>query len=831
MTMTKKQADLDWADHIGSSDLPADEMTFTDASNYGLDGYQFDGTMDEGVESQARLPSVRGLSKLPDGFVAEPDGSMVPDEKMTEDKWGFDLSTMLSEDEGALPLSEEIQKTAGVTDLSWLDPTQKQDPSRLPKGLHPEVENANSSIPELVDAWGAGKQTTGLDLVPNIRDREVVQYEEALSEGPRSGLPGNKTAEDLRETLFRAMRRSTFGHPISEIKSEVAQTLGASAPRAKKAMARIEAEHGLAGTVFVRAAAFPGIRNGKWVKELRRAAKTARYVVTDDAAVADKLKLRAVDDVPWKAALKHYRPLLSAAGYRVASGGNPQAVLRAAFLAGPEAATVRLVPKPVDVRPADRVSTAEARQAFLDMSVEERQVIDQTEKQAVAQRRKALVRIAKWVQAGLLDQDDALKLHASKASPYVLLKTGAELISASGGTAYEGAGTLQIPHVAKVSRKAAWAGLRAAENSADEEQNALEAHRLKQFHVHVAKMVRGGLMTRKEADKLVSLSRPLAEMYRMASAVAAQREKSAGTQVDDVSGVAYKGTVYKTAAPRRKAVRDFGDEDKTAIRLAGEAGVHPDDIPQVLRWVQGQRKAGVSVKKMASRLKAKFGPKTVEGKAYEGAVFGQAPSQRVAAEDFSPEKKRLFATAKKAGIPARNLERVIKFARQQMSEGLVGDDLDAMLQAKFAGPVREAAEGLLQALRADHEGLSGHLYVDAEAYMSPTGTTGCDEGALKHRANGLKFVMAAERCGGCIHAAHDRCKMYRKTLATEAPVKNPKSYQRKMIAASKAGDGEVTASYFSASEFDLNDPMDGIELDDTTSTEKLGEILFGEMHT
>jgi len=830
MTKTKK-ADTDWADHIGSSDFPADEFTFTEGSNYGLDGYTFDGTMNEGVLMSARLPSVRGLSGLPEGLVTDPKEASVPADKITEDLWGFDLSSMLSEEEGALHLDKATREAASLVDLSWLDPTQEQDPSRLPKGLHPEAENANNAIPELVEAWGSGKQTTGLELVPGIKEREIARYEKAISSGPRSGLPGNKTAEDTREILFRAMRRSTFGHPISEIKSEVAHMLGAQAPRVKKAMTRIEAEHGLAGTVFIRAAAFPGIKNGKWVKELRRAAKTARYVVTDDAAVADKLKMKAVSEVPWKAALRHYRPLLSAAGYRVASSGNPRNALRAAFLAGPAEAPAPMSVKPIEVKPADRVTDEVAKKAFASAPSPERQVVDLAEKRTASQRRKALVRIAKWVRAGLLGRGDALKLHASKASPEMLLQTGAQLITASGRqSAYAGTGTLQIPEVARVTRKAAWSALKTAETQADKEQGALENHRFRQFRRHVAKMVQGGLMTKEEAARLTAQSRPLGELYKLAAAVAAQREKSAGAQVEAPSVAIYRGTAFKKAYARRPApAKDFAETDKRLIAIAKKAGVPPDNIPAVLRWA---KKQGGEPSKLAALIKTKFGAAAAAAK-LKATEPDALPEVKTAATYTGPVYK-MASGRRSAGKPAlspKQAERVAKFARQQMTEGMVGADLDAMLQAKFAQPVRKATKKILRVLRSEHEGLSGHLYVDAEAYMSPTGTSGCDEGALKHRTNGLKYVLAADRCAGCIHASESRCKLYRKMLASEPPIKNPKAYQRKMLAASKASDGEITASYFNASEFDLNDPFEDIELNEAASTENLGEILFGEMHT
>lgn len=750
----KKKAFEDWVDKIGESNLPVDEFTFTEGSNYGLDGFAHDKPMNEGVEQGARLPSVKGLSGLPDGFVSNPEASALPDDDLADEKRGFNLEVMLSEEEGGLPLSKEAQEAAKLVDLSWLDPTQEQDPDRLPKGLKPEEENANNAIPELVEAWGAGKQTNGIRLVPGVKEREVAKYEKSIAEGPKSGLPGTKnaSAENLRDVIFRAMRRSVFGHPLAQIKAEVARSLGHDAYRVKKAMALIESEHGLAGRVFIRANAFPGLKKGRWVQELRKVAKTARYVITDDSAIADKLKMEMVSEVPWKKALRHYGPLLKASGYRLASEGDERSILRSAFLAGPEATSAPSSNKPVDVRPAERVSAEEAKLAFYSAPAEERKVITQDQQRTAAERKRALLQLAKWVQAGLLSQKDALRIQASSASALMLLKTGARLIAASGhAVPYTGTGTL-LPKVASVSREEAWSALRTAETKAQEEEKALEDHKLKKLKVHVARMVKGGLMTKVEAERLLALKKPAETLYKMAAAVALQREKSAGAEIQVPKAEAYKGSVFKAA-----------------------------------------------------------------------------PLQETASIELTAEEKRVMEAAKGSGEKPETLAKVLRFTRQQMSEGMAGEDLDAMLKAKYAQPLRKAAKSLLKVLRDEHEGLAGHLYVDASAYMSKSGTEGCESGALKHRTNGLKYVLAADRCGNCVHATEGRCGLYRKKLVDEPPVADPKGYQRKILAATKASDAEITASYFNPGEFDLTDPLEGFDLEDTTPTESLGEILFGEM--
>lgn len=75
--MTKKTS---WMDHLGKSDLPADDFTWTEGSNYGLDGFSYDQTLGEGLADHGDQSGMsgpitpaqsRGMSELPDGFVSK----------------------------------------------------------------------------------------------------------------------------------------------------------------------------------------------------------------------------------------------------------------------------------------------------------------------------------------------------------------------------------------------------------------------------------------------------------------------------------------------------------------------------------------------------------------------------------------------------------------------------------------------------------------------------------------------------------------------------------------------------------------------------------------
>ena len=85
------------------------------------------------------------------------------------------------------------------------------------------------------------------------------------------------------------------------------------------------------------------------------------------------------------------------------------------------------------------------------------------------------------------------------------------------------------------------------------------------------------------------------------------------------------------------------------------------------------------------------------------------------------------------------------------------------------------------------------------------------------------------RCGGCVHAREGRCSVYNKPLiaSPDEVLTDVTATQKQMLHMANASDAEVTGSLFNPSEFNLGTQMDELELSGQTSTEKLGEVLFG----
>lgn len=713
--MTRKVKDAsDWTATL--SDLPSDELTFSTGSNFGLDGFQFDTPYEQGGED-AHLPQTKGFSELPDGYISFDTGKVINLEDVAENKDGVYLDENVA---GA--------KEAALVDLEWLDPTQDQDPERLPD--NPTTLDSKSQLEE---AWGTNRRTDGTRLVPN-KDLDAVQYEQSIQEGSHSGLPPEKMAE-ARELGRSAVRQAHFGKSMDQIRD----ILAVYPHHLKGVWAKIQDETGLMGNVYVQAAAFPGIKNGKWAKELRRSCRTARYVITDDEAVATKLGMEMVSEVPWKRAMECYRPTFDAVGVKIASG-DPREALRRAFMTD---ATPSPTPsfKPV-VKPtvAPRKEVLEALQAEVFQDA-----IKTSEEQArESKRRKALVQIAKWVKNGRLSQVDALRLHDVDATPEEMLSSAAKLMTATYNTpVYDGVGA-NLPDAAREARMKVWATL-------ETQEAELESARMAKAKRSLMKAVKAGQLTKREAGRILRMG--------------------------------------KSAAGTEKILA-------AAVRVAAERRV--------------------------AQVKT---PKTKE---YQGTVQRAVAGSVTKAPKLGAEERRILKAASVSGIKAQEFRALVRWARQKMTEGSVGQQLDQLLSAHFSPPLLKAASSTIKDLRAKHEGLAGHLYVDAAAYNTK-GISGCKTGAAIHRANGnISFVLPMAKCASCTKR-NDMgvCSVYNKKLISCLP-KNAKKIQRETIAGANTPEEANLGNSYDRTEFGLSSIVaDGFDLNDAPSSEQLGDVSFG----
>ena len=157
-----------------------------------------------------------------------------------------------------------------------------------------------------------------------------------------------------------------------------------------------------------------------------------------------------------------------------------------------------------------------------------------------------------------------------------------------------------------------------------------------------------------------------------------------------------------------------------------------------------------------------------------------------------------------APILSRGVRGALRWIRRSMAEGFAGKDLDDLIQHRFTASLREEMAEPLQEVRAAHEGGSGFLYVDAEAYASPKGVKGCEEGALRHRANQIPAVTKMDRCGSCslvrvVQAGGfetTKCGVYNKGLLADSSGPELERLKRANIKVANMGDAEQTASMF-----------------------------------
>lgn len=721
--------------------LPS-ELNENYGSNYMMDGFDYDMEYGHGLKMNPGAdpvpqPPTTGMSQLPEDIIATM-GLMdieVPEGVEQETEGGMHLGEI----EIVAAMHPDVDRTdVGIVDHSWLADAY-QDPNRLPD------KPVDNGLPELQEAWG--DRSDGLHRI-DLRDRSAITYEDA-HQGPEDDDPLH--TDKLAKLVRSAMRKSAAGVPMEKIKQSLIDQLGPKTPQVAPAVQAIELEHGLAGNVYIRASAYPGLHRGKWAKQLKKAAKGCRYLVAsskeDCAACAGVLNLRVVDHpthIDWNDAYDHYSPMLEASGRldRLATVMDKRLSLKHAFLN--EDKGVRLDIETSKVRqtmPVDTVTIEAAKKAFLHFRPPQRQVITLAERWKKAEVEKVVGKVGHLVDAQLLSQADAEKLLGSKAPPRQILRTAALLaINVRKG---QFSGHDQVLPQVQVTSKQAWDELRAAEAKADEmaERNQQEA--IKQKVAYIVRHIQAGVKGKKLA-KLIreNLSREEAVL----------------------------------ASPLLKPILE-----KTSA----------------------------------------LNPKQVKPKKYEGTKYTRNVQGSV---NVQASKKEIAQAA--------------RWVRQAMSEGFAGVQLDDLIRLRLDPKVKTASEGKLVQIRKKHEGLSGHLYVDAGAYASKKGTTGCEEGSLKHRSNGIKFLLAMNRCNGCVSKNADGvCQKYNKVVVDEIPAENAEELRRAVLATHNMQDQEITAALFNVNdvqkavtpveEYGLhNAALDDLATEDP-SVQQLSEIFFG----
>jgi hypothetical protein len=721
----KKNPDVASVEVLGEAHLPADLLTPTMGSNYGLDGYE---DMDYG---SGVMYGERGLVPVTQEALAVPTG----------------INRGASEH---LFLDDMLKEAANLAEHSWLSEAV-QDLERLP-------ENPVHIVPELEELWGANRPTDGL----RVYERDLKQA--AFAEQGAEPTVKHATERDLAAFVAQAMRRSAAGHPLTDILRATYLDVGKhDAHRIRAAMRQVQAEHGLAGNVFVRLSAYPKYEQGKWTEHLRRTAKDARYLVVAPQVLKSATWVqdgrctltgrRVVTEVPWREAHAYYAPRLRDAGRRVASG-DPREALRVAFLSLPEKRVATGENLPTHVTPSERVSSGEARTAFANAKVE-RKVYDPTPAHE-AQVRAALHRkLASMAANHLLTPGDRDRLTSSTAHPKEVLKAAAALAGAAKNATYDGA------------RMTVFAGL---------------------AHATPTEQIAGAWQASAQT--------------KQASRVASAVEKVKRAVEHGIRGAALKEVIKRT--------------------------VHPEDV----------RLAGRALGPLLREKNVLSEPDRTPTK-YAGAKYAAHVANKVANNNSPNTVQAVVGWVRHAMNEPNTVQAVVGWVRRAMNEGFAGNDLDALVEKRFASDVLTAAHESIAAARREHEGGAGFLYIEASAYATADGVKGCEQGALKHRANQVKTLLVIpNKCGSCVHArTHEdgtkRCALYNKVLVARDDFgATLDTMKQANIRAANMDDQAATASLFAPSydegEFNLhNASLEGFSLTAFPENDKVSEVAFG----
>lgn len=847
-------------EHKNVSRVPNGGYTLTSGSNYMLDGFQFDTEYNGGVLEKARLPEAKGLSSLPSGMIPNdsPLFSEIPSH--TDDEGGIHLGDFIK---------EASDQYVPIVDHSWLakEPKENLEGSRSKKDIYEEMDEgfySDSALKELESAWSTS--TTGLELVPN-ENRKHPKY--TNPERDIDSLPG----DDYRANIEKAMRRSAYGEPIRTVVADLKNEMGR---RYNESIGeKIASEHGLHGKVYIKEEAFPGIFNGKWDKVIKKRCASAMYIIPNvqDCVYDYHLGRKVVNNINWKKAFETYSPKLKTIGVRLGSGDNYKNRLKSAFLATP--------PSPIQPQTwfetqedlTKKYSSEEAQSKFASYKPEETNVGTLRDKEVQNLHNKFMSLASNLVKLGLSTKNQVLRIASSEndyhtkiqslkvlASKPVLTKTGKYLGSGvNAGTMAGKSFNNDFGHF----------------DTAKQRELAI---RSKVAEDKVGRLIKAGLISLDQMEKLACGCGNPEEAVQNALDFIAQNQV-------DVSNKGYSETKYEQLNLLKEANNDFTDFQKEVsdrlrknYQAMEEASSHISDkeydsqqwseqsklkqannnfkaIQQELELrlkqanemplLQKEKEVLAVNRKIEATLNSIVSSGLLDRANLEHLVDGVSNPQKKLAKvlnhltttqkkEYSDTQYTQHIENKKSSVKLASAESVEKWVRQKMAEGNMGKELDVLLQTKFASEVLDHYGEKIGSLRKAHEGLSGQLYVDAKAYDTPKGVTGCEQGALQHRANTIPAVLEMDKCATCVYKnAEDICQKYNKPIVASVEllgIDNPRKYQKEAIKLANSSDSEKTASLFAnnydANEFSLT-TNDEVDIDEEQTPQALADVLFG----
>lgn len=858
--------------------MPNGGYTLTQGSNYMMDGFHFDTEYGGGPQEKARLPEARGLANLPSGMIPlDSSGiSMLPD--------GVEHQADLNMGE----ITREATQDVTLVDHSWLASQPEPDLSgtaeleQVYKDLAEGHMNnpSNNQIKTLEESWGQ-TSTTGLDIIPN-ENRHHAPYQNSYRDD-QSHLPG----DDYREEMERNVRKLAYGHPMNVVLSEVGES------QVLEVKSKLASEYGLHGRVYIKEEHFPGLFNGRWDEVINKRCATAMYIIPNnkDCAFDRFLGMEVVNEVPWNKAAKNLLPKLESYGVRIASG-SAKARLQTAFIDLIEGRVNRQEKSatwfPTQLDQSSLISLDHARRE-LENAREENIFVASSEDVEQSKIEKKLNRIAsQLVNQGFLDAEQVSSIVESNRTASKKIERLYELASTPNGSgSYEGQGMgvkAHTPHKSKIEEnfktrselnleqrfasakykigRIVKAGMiTAKEASTISSRHESPEGKVKAVFDHIAKNIESLSSTYEGQGKNASYHN-MRKHQMDANAHVPQksirelesRQKSAMVQISKLvnSGLISVEEVQKVAkgkTPEQKVssvlrhiskpkrVETYNQYDVKEHRMVKSRKMTIEALPSRQKrasanlWKESHAKvdkllkSGLLSQEDYDRVKNIKDPNDFVRKAFDLA------SKPTDATQYQGEQTAHILGSKKSNTMTATEKKVANWVRQKMSEGAAGEELDVLIATRFNQNVVDEYGNRIASIRSEHEGLSGHAYVDASAYMT-NGVEGCDKGALVHRANQIPTLLKTSKCGSCVFNSGGSCQKYNKPIIASADeiVESPQSYQQEMIRLANASDSEQTASLFvnnyDANEFSLTASED-VSVDDAPSHEELGDVLFG----
>jgi hypothetical protein len=850
---------------MSKSNLPNGGYTLTHGSNYMLDGFQFDTEYNGGVLEKARLPEAKGLSSLPSGMIP-PDGSQNSILPSDDVFGGPDLNME--------ELTREASQDLTIVDHEWLSQNLEEDLRgvRTKEDIYDTLEelgdpyysneenDSPSSLLELKEKWG-----NPLKLVPN-ENRD----------------PSTKTKIEKKEKVENKdafKRKLAYGQTLSEtLKEASSDTLSLKQ--------ELLPEYGLNGRVYVKEADFPGLFNGRWDEVIKKRCATAMYIIPNSKdCVFDRfLGMEVVQKVPYSKAAKTLLPKLESYGVNIASNVSPKEKLKRAFIDLMEGRIKRDKTSSWHTYQQDTSELVSLDHARRQLEAHETQEMFVPSHEDVEQT-KAQAKLAKVAQAlvaqGFLESEVVEAVVDSSTSVEAKIERLRKLATAPKKVAqYDTYGKQVVLH--NMTER----GENPHQKFDSREQRNLK-ERNKLAHEKVARYLKANLLTIQEVekatkghtspeDKVASVERLLQKKGKLkTSTYSGERDNFEMRASVEALSKLQANLLKNSEKMSRKATQE--EAMLQVDRLIKAGLLSNQDLEEVVSKhasLEGRLSAIQSIVsrplhvKKASGDKAHYGSQTTQeealtytdsdwavakekvAKLVEAGLLTKAQVKK-ASKAKDPQEFVRKATAlsskptqtyqghetahvlnstKKASVKSETEVKVSTWLRQKMSEGSAGKELDQLIASRFSADVLVEHGSRIASLRAEHEGLSGYVYVDAPAYMT-SGVEGCEKGALRHRANQLPTLLKTAKCGSCVFNTGGSCQKYAKQIIASAnEIEGRDTYQKENIRLANANDSEQTAALFANNynpdEFNLT-ASEQVSVSEAPSNEALGDVLFG----